>query len=296
MLGHRVTIPVVRRSCLCALLSCMLRDAAGIPALRMQHWLKPSSTDEPDDSARAELARKPDPFFPADSHSAPAAEHSSNGARPAVFSNGASPAAPSEADCESSGGQSAADWVLSALSKPSSQNGASLRPASESSASSSGIIHKGASGMPSWLASSKQRVIDLDAAAARGSGPALDPEPWVHNGAAGSGAEALARATLRSASAPIEVPSVGARPQQHYQASGQRTEQHRMRSWGRPLAGHTDDEASSSDDDGGGSMSEADSSPAMSPEVTARSDVPSSSSHADTGSQRRADGSADYII
>ncbi len=282
------------------------RATAGIPALRMQHWLKPSFTEESDDGARADLARKPDPFFPAASDSAPAAHHSSNGVRPAAFrnGNGAGPAAPSEADCDASGGPSAADWVLAALSKPSShngaQNGASGRPASGGGAGSSDSgSHNGASNTPSWLAGSKQRVIDLDAAAERGSAPAPDPEPWVHNGAAGSGAEALARATLRSASAPIEVPSAGLRPQQHHKASDRRQEQHRARSSssGRLLAGHTDVEASSSDDDGGSaSLFEADSLPAMSPEATVMPDVPSSSSHADTGSQRRADGSADYII
>ena len=264
----------------------------------MQHWLKPSFVDEADDSARADLARKPDPFFPAASHSAPASQHSSsssNGARPAAFRDGAGAAAPSEADCEPSSGQSAADWVLSALSKPASQNGASGRPVSGSSASSNGSSHNGASGTPAWLVGGRQRDINLDAAANRGSAPALDSEPWVHNGAAGSGAEALARATLRSASAPVDVPFAGLRAQPHG-APDQRTEQHRVRSWGRPLAGHTDDEASSSDDDGGASLSEADPSPAMSPEATVRPDVRSSSPQADAGLQRRADGSADYII
>ena len=280
-----------------------LRAAAGIPALRMQHWLKPSFTEESDDGARADLARKPDPFFPAASPNASAAQRSSNGARPAAFSNGngngAGSAAPSEADCDPSGGPSAADWVLAALSKPSSsQNGASGRPASGGSASSSDSSSRnGASKTPSWLAGSKQRVIDLDAAANRGSAAALDPEPWVHNGAAGSGAEALARATLRSASAPIDVPSAGPRLQQHHKASEKHREQHRVRSSGRPSGGHTDDEVSSSDDDGGSaSLSDADSLPAMSPEATERPDAPSSSLRADTGSQRRADGSADYII
>jgi len=175
---------------------------------------------------------------------------------------------------------------------------ASGRPASGGNASSSdSSSHNGASKTPSWLAGSEQRILDLNTAADRGSAPAVDPEPWVHNGAAGSGAEALARATLRSASAPVDVPSAGPRPLQHHKASEQRRDKHRVRISGGPLAGHTDEEASSSDDDGGAPpLSEADSSPAMSPEATGRPHVPSGSSRADAGSQRRADGSADYII
>ena len=279
------------------LMVCVLH-MAGIPALRMQHWLKPSYTEESEDSARADLARKPDPFFPASPRSSSAAQHSS-GARPAAPSGGAGVSAPEEADCDHSGGESAADWVLSALSKPSSQNGASRHAASNGSAGSSNTNSNGAHAAP-WLPGSKQRVINLDAAAGRGFAPVSDPEPWVHNGAAGSGAEALARATLRSASAPIDVPSAGAAPRTN-EAPKQRTEGHQWLSWRRPSAGHTDDAASSSDDDSGASLSEADASPAMSPDAAAspaaraRSEL-SGAQRADIGSQRKADGSADYII
>ena len=275
---------------------CGVLHAAGIPALRMQHWLKSSFTEESDDSARADMARKPDPFFPASAHSSPALQRS-NGARPAAPGAGASPAAPQEADCEQSRGESAADWVLSALSKSSSQNGASQRSATNGSASSSGSTSNNAGGSALWLPGSKQRVINLDTAAGSDAASALDPEPWVHNGAAGSGAEALARATLRSASAPVDVPSAGLSMRER-QAPEQRQHGHRLLRWGRHLAGHTDDEASSSDESSSDSQDAVlppDMFPdaAASPGVDAASELPATP---DVGSQRRADGSADYII
>ena len=200
------------------------------------------------DSIRADLARKPDPF--------PAAAPSS-ASQPADTSwqqtvrAGASPTAAAEDECLQRDGESAADWVLSALSK--SQNGASQGLSSNGSTGASSVGRSnGTAGPASWLSSGNGRPTadsgrHPDAAAGRRSAPAQDPEPWVHNGAAGSGAEALARATLRSASAPVDVPKTALARRT---GPERRDVQRRSRFWGRSPAGHTDDEASSSEDSG----------------------------------------------
>ena len=267
----------------------------------MQHWLKSPPMEESEGSIRAELARKPDPFSGANTSSA---------SRPASLSQhspatagGSSVTAAADEDCGQRGGESAADWVLGALSK--SQNGASQEaPHSVGAGAGSRPSSNGTAGPASWLSGSDRRpagghVIDLDAVAGRRqSTPAQDPEPWVHNGAAGSGAEALARATLRSASAGLDVPP--AAPATGLEG---RDAHHQARLWSHPLAGHTDDEASSEEE--GSSepwrSSDADTSSSLSSEAAQSCEAAEPRKgprdvHRDFASQRKADGSADYII
>ena len=219
----------------------------------MQQWAKqPAGEDNAGNGVgvyRAGMARKPEPPQPAASTPSPGRQavtaSLSHGGVPAY--GGAAPAglaaaasdAGAEVECE--GGL--ADWALNSVEK--AFRGA--EPSSGQAAPSSGQAAP-SSGVPSHGSDSAGSATDQQA-----SSRVEDSEPWVHKGSAGSGAEALARATLRSADM-----GANGRPQQQQQqrggpdAEGRSTESDSgyWQSWSATLKGHTHDEDSSSDEDG----------------------------------------------